>query len=112
MDSTPSPAGDSTVDEPPVANDPPNAEPVDEPSVDERNVDAPSVDAPSVDLDRIDLDRVEQDLNDVQAALERLNDGDYWTDEVTGAALSDEFLANNPTARTATTTTTTIITPH
>lgn len=50
--------------------------------------------------DPIDLDRVERDLDDVQAALVRLNDGDYWSDEITGAALPDEFLADNPTART------------
>jgi len=59
------------------------------------------VDLDPIDLGPIDLDRVERDLDDVQAALVRLNDGDYWTDEVTGGALPDELLANNPTARTA-----------
>ena len=52
------------------------------------------------DTEPIDLDRVERDLDDVQAALVRLNDGHYWTDEVTGEALPNDFLADNPTART------------
>lgn len=49
----------------------------------------------------IDLAAIEQDLTDVQTALERLNDGSYWTDEVTGSPIPDDVLAAHPTARTA-----------
>ena len=38
---------------------------------------------------------------DVERALERLEDGSYFTDEITGAALSDDVLASRPTARHA-----------
>lgn len=51
--------------------------------------------------DAIDLDVIERDLNDVQAALDRLNDGTYWVDEVTGDAIPDEVLAAQPTSRSA-----------
>jgi RNA polymerase-binding transcription factor DksA len=47
----------------------------------------------------LDLDAIEQDLADVEAALTRLDGGDYWRDEVTGAALPDDLLASQPTAR-------------
>jgi RNA polymerase-binding transcription factor DksA len=50
----------------------------------------------------IDLDAIERDLTDVQTALERLNDGSYWTDEVTGEPIAEDVLAAHPTARTAT----------
>ena len=57
--------------------------------------DAPtSNDAPPIDLDRID-----RDLAGVEAALARLDDGTYWTDEITGEALDDELLAADPVAR-------------
>jgi RNA polymerase-binding transcription factor DksA len=46
-----------------------------------------------------DLDRVERDLAGVEAALARLDDGTYWTDEVTGQPLGDELLAADPVAR-------------
>ena len=47
----------------------------------------------------IDLDRIEQDLADVDIALGRLEDGTYWTCEVTGAEIPAEKLAENPTLR-------------
>jgi RNA polymerase-binding transcription factor DksA len=47
----------------------------------------------------IDLDRIERELAGVEAALARLDDGTYWTDEVTGEPLSDELLAADPVAR-------------
>jgi len=47
----------------------------------------------------VDLDRVERDLAGVEAALPRLDDGTYWTDEVTGQPLDDELLAADPVAR-------------
>ena len=49
----------------------------------------------------IDLDRIEQDLADVETALGRLEDGSYWTCEVTGAEIAEETLAANPLARRA-----------
>lgn len=57
--------------------------------------DSPAAAAP------IDLDGIERDLADVEVALARLDDGTYWTDEVTGAELSADFLATTPTARRA-----------
>ena len=48
---------------------------------------------------RLDLDGIERDLADVELALARLDSGEYWTDEVTGAAIPDEHLAEHPTAR-------------
>ena len=47
------------------------------------------------------LDHIAQELTDVENALERLEDGSYFTDEITGAPLSDELLASRPTARRA-----------
>ena len=47
----------------------------------------------------IDLDRVEHQLAGVEAALARLDDGSYWTDEVTGEALDEQLLADDPVAR-------------
>ena len=47
----------------------------------------------------VDLDRVERDLEGVETALDRLDAGTYWTDEVTGASLPDELLASDPVAR-------------
>lgn len=49
----------------------------------------------------IDLDRIDRDLAGVEAALRRLDDGTYWTDERTGGELSDTLLAADPVARTA-----------
>jgi hypothetical protein len=47
----------------------------------------------------IDLDRIAQDLADVEVALERLDEGRYWTCEVTGEPLPDDLLAADPVAR-------------
>jgi hypothetical protein len=49
----------------------------------------------------VDLDAIERDLAAVERALERLSDGTYWTDEITGEPLPDEILAADPTARRA-----------
>jgi RNA polymerase-binding transcription factor DksA len=49
----------------------------------------------------LDLDGIERDLGDVEIALERLDAGTYRTDEITGAPLPDELLAERPTARRA-----------
>ena len=49
----------------------------------------------------LDLDTVERDLAGVEAALERLDQGTYFTDEVTGEPIPLEVLETNPTARRA-----------
>ena len=49
----------------------------------------------------LDLDRVERDLAGVEVALRRLDDGTYFTDEVTGAPIPVAVLEADPTARTA-----------
>jgi RNA polymerase-binding transcription factor DksA len=51
----------------------------------------------------VDLEAVAAELADVERAMERIEAGTYWTDEVTGAALPDELLAEHPTARRAAT---------
>jgi len=56
---------------------------------------------PSAASPTLDLDGIERDLADVEAALARLDIGTYWTDEVTGGELSDDLLAERPTARRA-----------
>lgn len=52
-------------------------------------------------LDAVDLDAVEHDLTAVEVALNRLADGTYWTDEVTGQPIPDDVLVHNPLARRA-----------
>jgi RNA polymerase-binding transcription factor DksA len=47
------------------------------------------------------LDQLADDLADVERALERLEDGTYWTDEVTGEPIPDEVLASDPATRRA-----------
>ncbi len=47
----------------------------------------------------VDVERIERDLEDVERALERLDAGTYWTDEVTGQPLDGALLAEHPTAR-------------
>jgi RNA polymerase-binding transcription factor DksA len=49
----------------------------------------------------VDLDVVERDLAAVERALDRLSDGTYWTDEITGAPIPESVLADDPTARRA-----------
>jgi hypothetical protein len=49
----------------------------------------------------VDLDAVERDLAAVERALERLSDGTYWTDEVTGEPIPSHVLAADPTTRRA-----------
>ena len=51
--------------------------------------------------DAVDLDAVERDLAAVEVALERLSEGTYWTDEVTGEPIAEQVLAADPTARRA-----------
>jgi RNA polymerase-binding transcription factor DksA len=49
----------------------------------------------------LDLDVIERDLAGVETALQRLDAGTYWTDEVTGAPIDDALLVADPTARRA-----------
>ena len=49
--------------------------------------------------DSVLVDAIERDLNDVDVAMDRLEKGTYFSDEVTGAPLRREFLATNPLAR-------------
>ena len=51
--------------------------------------------------DGIDLDAMAADLDGVDAALARLAEGTYWTDEVTGDTLPDALLNSDPIARRA-----------
>ncbi len=46
-----------------------------------------------------DLEVIAGELADVEAALGRLQSGDYWTDEVTGAALPEALLTADPLIR-------------
>jgi len=48
-----------------------------------------------------DLDAIATDLEDVETALQRLDDGSYWVDEVSGEPLAESTLADRPTARRA-----------
>lgn len=81
---------DETIDEVGDASSADTA-PLDEPPVDEAR-----------DGEELDLGLIERDLDGVSAALERLDAGTYWTDEVTGEHIPDEVLAADPVARRAT----------
>ncbi len=72
---------------------------VDGPAHDEQAQAAAEPTEPGVTATEPDLERVAADLADVERALTRLDDGSYWTDEVTGETLPDELLATDPTAR-------------
>jgi hypothetical protein len=67
---------------------------------DSLDVPAPPRNDPPVPLP-VDLDAIENDLRDVEVALDRLADGTYWTDEVTGRPIPDDLLVRDPTARRA-----------
>ena len=45
------------------------------------------------------VEAIERDLNDVDVAMDRLEKGTYFNDEVNGAPLRPEFLAANSLAR-------------
>jgi len=65
------------------------------------DLDAHPIGGESDVVEAIDLDTIEADLDAVQAALDRLADGSYWTDEVTGAPIPPEVLAAEPLIRRA-----------
>jgi hypothetical protein len=88
---------DSTADTP-APHDPSAADPVNR----ESTATALGTVAPgTIDLGTLDLGAIERDLAAVEAALPRLDDGSYWVDEVTGEAIPDDVLAENPVARRA-----------
>ena len=45
------------------------------------------------------VDAIERDLNDIDVAMDRLEKGTYFSDEITGAPLQTDFLTANPLAR-------------
>lgn len=45
------------------------------------------------------IDSIELDLNDVDLAMDRLEKGTYFNDEVTGIPLQTELITANPLAR-------------
>ena len=51
------------------------------------------------DADNKMIEAIERDLNDVDAAMDRLEKGTYFIDEITGAPIQTDFLASNPLAR-------------
>ena len=57
---------------------------------------------PSTERAAADLDRIERDLAGVEAALQRLDAGTYWSDEVTGDPIPDQVLIADPVARRTT----------
>jgi hypothetical protein len=56
---------------------------------------------PLVERVELDLDAVERDMHGVEVALERLDEGTYWTDEIDGRPIPDEILERDPIARRA-----------
>lgn len=50
---------------------------------------------------QVDLEQIERDLEAVEAALPRLDDGSYWTDAATGEPIPDDVLAADPTTTRA-----------
>ena len=64
--------------------------------------DEPTTEHPQqVGVEPVDLDMIERDLAAVETALQRLSDGTYWSDEVTGEPIAEYILAADPTARRA-----------
>lgn len=50
----------------------------------------------------VDLAAIERDLDGVEEALARLDDGTYWINESTGEPIPDDDLAANPVTRGST----------
>lgn len=49
----------------------------------------------------LDLDEIDAQLDAVEVALVRLENGTYFTDEINGRPLDDQLLSMNPIARRA-----------
>ena len=79
----------------------PNADDVSDPTPDGVDATAHTADttADTAAANEVDLDAVERDLAAVEVALNRLADGTYWTDEVTGEPITDDVLTRDPLAR-------------
>ena len=77
----------------------PGPEPDDRPDDHRRRSAAPARTRPPSPAAAPDLERIAGDLADVEVALDRLTDGTYWTDEITGETIPDDVLAEDPTAR-------------
>ncbi len=56
-------------------------------------------DATANDNDKQMIEAIERDLNDVDLAMDRLEKGTYFSDEVTGAPLLADLIAANPLTR-------------
>jgi hypothetical protein len=79
--------------------DVPGNEPDDRPDAIDGDRPAPAPEPVSAPGAGADLERVAGDLADIERALDRLSDGSYWSDEVTGEPIPDAVLAEDPTAR-------------
>ncbi len=53
-------------------------------------------------MEQPELDAAERDVDDIERALGRLDDGTHGACEVCGAPISPEVLASTPTTRTCT----------
>jgi DnaK suppressor protein len=51
-------------------------------------------------MEQPDLDAAERDVDDVEKALRRLDDGTHESCEVCGASIADDLLAADPARRT------------
>jgi RNA polymerase-binding transcription factor DksA len=77
----------------------PGSEPDDRPDANDEAPAAPATETAPSPVAAADLERIAGDLADIERALDRLTDGSYWTDEITGEAIPDAVLAEDPTAR-------------
>jgi len=81
--------------------DPDQTDRSDATSSDDSSMPAEAAEHEPTELGDIDVVGIEADLDGVQAALTRLADGTYWTDEVSGEPIPAEVLATDPLARRA-----------
>lgn len=60
-----------------------------------------SSDSESGSVNPPNLDAIDAELDAVEIALARLENGTYFTDEITGRPLDEHLLTNNPIVRRA-----------
>jgi RNA polymerase-binding transcription factor DksA len=77
----------------------PGSEPDDRPDAIDEAPATPTAETAPAPVAAPDLERIAGDLADIDRALDRLSDGSYWTDEITGETIPDEVLAEDPSAR-------------
>ena len=77
----------------------PGPEPDDRPHTTDEVPAASVPESASAPVTEPDLERIAGDLADIEQALDRLSDGSYWSDEITGETIPDDVLAEDPTAR-------------